>query len=59
MDRMSSEGTPILAESRSWFRFPYLDEGAGDKEKRDAVRAGLAERGLVNGYVTGPTRKDY
>lgn len=37
---------------RPWFRFPYLDEGAGDKAKRDAVRAGLAARGLRNGYVT-------
>ncbi|MEW4449061.1 polysaccharide deacetylase family protein [Qipengyuania sp. JC766] len=37
---------------RPWFRFPYLDEGADDKAKRDAVRAGLKERGLSNGYVT-------
>lgn len=37
---------------RPWFRFPYLDEGAEDKAKRDAVRAGLAGRGLRNGYVT-------
>ncbi|ALE15659.1 polysaccharide deacetylase-related protein [Altererythrobacter epoxidivorans] len=37
---------------RPWFRFPYLDEGAGNKAKRDAVRAGLKERGLANGYVT-------
>ncbi|MGQ7830123.1 polysaccharide deacetylase family protein [Altererythrobacter sp. Z27] len=37
---------------RPWFRFPYLDEGADNKAKRDAVRAGLAERGLRNGYVT-------
>ncbi len=37
---------------RPWFRFPYLDEGAADKIKRDAVRAGLAARGLRNGYVT-------
>lgn len=37
---------------RPWFRFPYLDEGGRDKVKRDAVRAGLAERGLRNGYVT-------
>ncbi len=37
---------------RSWFRFPFLDEGRGDKAKRDAVRAGLAARGLRNGYVT-------
>jgi peptidoglycan-N-acetylglucosamine deacetylase len=37
---------------RPWFRFPYLDEGAADKVKRDAVRAGLRARGLRNGYVT-------
>lgn len=38
--------------SRPWFRFPFLDEGRADKAKRDAVRAGLAQRGLANGYVT-------
>lgn len=37
---------------RPWFRFPYLDEGADDLAKRDAVRAGLKARGLSNGYVT-------
>ncbi len=37
---------------RPWFRYPFLDEGQDDKAKRDAVRAGLAERGLFNGYVT-------
>jgi peptidoglycan-N-acetylglucosamine deacetylase len=37
---------------RPWFRFPFLDEGGPDKAKRDAVRAGLDARGLVNGYVT-------
>jgi peptidoglycan/xylan/chitin deacetylase (PgdA/CDA1 family) len=37
---------------RPWFRFPFLDEGRGDKAKRDAVRAALASRGLRNGYVT-------
>lgn len=37
---------------RPWFRYPFLDEGQQDKDKRDAVRAALAERGLVNGYVT-------
>lgn len=37
---------------RSWFRFPFLDEGGKDKAKRDAVRAGLTARGLRNGYVT-------
>lgn len=37
---------------RPWFRFPFLDEGGRDKAKRDAIRAGLAQRGLKNGYVT-------
>jgi peptidoglycan/xylan/chitin deacetylase (PgdA/CDA1 family) len=37
---------------RPWFRHPYLDEGMGDKAKRNAVRAGLKARGLRNGYVT-------
>jgi peptidoglycan-N-acetylglucosamine deacetylase len=37
---------------RPWMRFPYLHEGGTDKAKRDAVRAGLATRGLRNGYVT-------
>lgn len=37
---------------RPWFRFPYLDEGGRDRAKRDTVRAGLAARGLMNGYVT-------
>jgi peptidoglycan-N-acetylglucosamine deacetylase len=37
---------------RPWFRFPFLNEGRKDKTKRDAVRAGLAARGLRNGYVT-------
>jgi peptidoglycan-N-acetylglucosamine deacetylase len=37
---------------RPWFRFPFLDEGGADKAKRDAVRTGLAKRGLRNGYVT-------
>ena len=38
--------------ARPWFRFPFLDEGRQDKAKRDAIRAGLAARGLANGYVT-------
>ena len=37
---------------RPWFRFPFLDEGGRDIAKRDALRAGLAARGLQNGYVT-------
>ncbi|WP_163312296.1 polysaccharide deacetylase family protein, partial [Enterobacter cloacae] len=36
---------------RPWLRFPYLDEGGPDKAKRDAVRAGLAARGMMNGYA--------
>tara|TARA_R110002049_G_C9064701_1_gene554456 strand:+ start:209 stop:1156 length:948 start_codon:yes stop_codon:yes gene_type:complete len=40
-----------LPNRRPWFRFPYLDEGT-PREKRDTVRAALAERGLRNGYVT-------
>ncbi|WP_243457125.1 polysaccharide deacetylase family protein [Parasphingorhabdus cellanae] len=37
---------------RPWFRFPYLDEGRRDLEKRYAIRQALTERGLSNGYVT-------
>ncbi|MEM7781148.1 MAG: polysaccharide deacetylase family protein [Pseudomonadota bacterium] len=37
---------------RAWFRYPFLDEGGSDKAKRDILRAALAERGLVNAYVT-------
>lgn len=37
---------------RAWFRFPYLDEGKKDLEKRDAVRSALRERGLLNAYIT-------
>ena len=40
-----------IENRRPWFRFPYLDEGV-PLEKRDAVRAALKERGLMNGYVT-------
>lgn len=39
---------------RSWFRFPFLDEGT-TYEIRDAYRAALDERGLSNGYVTVDT----
>jgi peptidoglycan/xylan/chitin deacetylase (PgdA/CDA1 family) len=41
--------------TRPWFRYPYLDEGTrqgAEPGARDAVRAGLAERRLLNGYVT-------
>ena len=34
-----------------YFRFPYLDEG-DTAAKRDAVRAGLEQMGLIQGYVT-------
>lgn len=37
---------------RPWFRFPQLDEGNRNKEKRDAVRAALKSMGLRHGYVT-------
>ncbi|MEO0345748.1 MAG: polysaccharide deacetylase family protein [Pseudomonadota bacterium] len=33
------------------FRFPFLHEG-NTRERRDAIRAGLAELSLENGYVT-------
>lgn len=36
---------------RPWFRFPFLDE-ARTREKRDALRIGLKQRRLMNGYVT-------
>lgn len=38
--------------NRPWMRYPYLDEGREDRAKREAVRAGLAARGLSNGIVT-------
>lgn len=44
----------VFENRRPWFRYPYLNE-APDEEKRDAVRAGLAERDLMNGYVTVDT----
>lgn len=37
---------------RPWYRFPFLDEGRDTAERRDALRAGLRERGLISGYVT-------
>ncbi|MCM8556322.1 polysaccharide deacetylase family protein [Sphingomicrobium sediminis] len=37
---------------RPWYRYPFLDHGRRDLEKRDAVRAALAERELRVGYVT-------
>ena len=44
-----------LPNRRAWFRHPFLDQGRGDVAKRAAVRAGLAERGLIDGYVTADT----
>lgn len=37
---------------RPWYRFPFLDEGRDTAERRDALRRGLAQRGLSSGYVT-------
>lgn len=37
---------------RPWFRFPFLGERGKDREQRDAVRAGLRQRGLLNAYIT-------
>lgn len=37
---------------RPWFRFPQLDEGNRNIDKRDAVRAALKNMGLRHGYVT-------
>jgi len=35
----------------AYFRFPFLHEGRPES-RRDALRDGLTERGLTNGYVT-------
>ncbi|MBA3526728.1 MAG: polysaccharide deacetylase family protein [Sphingomonas sp.] len=43
-----------LPNRRAWFRYPYLNEASGSLV-RDAVRAGLVDRGLFNGYVTVDT----
>jgi peptidoglycan-N-acetylglucosamine deacetylase len=37
---------------RPWFRFPFLDEAAGDPATRDTVRAALRARHLSDGYAT-------
>jgi peptidoglycan/xylan/chitin deacetylase (PgdA/CDA1 family) len=37
---------------RPWYRFPFLDEGRDTRERRDALRRALAERGLSSAYVT-------
>ncbi|MEE4211759.1 MAG: polysaccharide deacetylase family protein [Parvularcula sp.] len=44
-----------LPNRRAWFRFPFLDEGRSDLEKRDAARSALTARGLSSGYVTVDT----
>lgn len=44
-----------FADVAAYFRYPFLDEGEGGVEQRDAVRAGLKERNLRSGYVTVDT----
>ncbi len=39
-----------MPNRRPWFRYPYLHEG--QDERRDLVRAGLRQRGLMNAYIT-------
>jgi peptidoglycan/xylan/chitin deacetylase (PgdA/CDA1 family) len=53
IDRAERDLKPF-PNRRAWFRYPYLNE-ASDAASRDAVRAGLASRGLINGYVTVDT----
>lgn len=43
-----------IENRRPWYRFPYLDEGR-EQVKRETIRAALAQRGLLNGYVTVDT----
>ena len=50
LDR-AEEWLADMPGKRPWYRFPYLDEGR-DVDRRDAMRAALQERGLINGYVT-------
>lgn len=40
-----------IGNRRPWYRFPFLDEGR-TADKISGIAAGLAERGLANGYVT-------
>lgn len=49
------KGLQAFSGVAPYFRYPFLDEGEGGNEQRDAVRAGLARRGLENGYVTVDT----
>jgi peptidoglycan/xylan/chitin deacetylase (PgdA/CDA1 family) len=37
---------------RPWLRFPFLDAGGKDRAKAEAIRAGMAQRGLHNAYIT-------
>ena len=49
-----SRAQRVLADvpnTQPYFRFPFLHEG-NTREKRDAIRRGLEERGLRQGYVT-------
>ena len=41
---------------RAWFRFPYLDEGKKDLEKRDTLRLALRERVLIGNDTDLTTR---
>ena len=43
-----------LPNTRPWYRHPFLDEGR-QPAQRDAARAALQVRGMVNGYVTVDT----
>ena len=41
-----------LENRRPWFRYPFLDQGRRDTDKRQSVWNGLNARGLGDGYVT-------
>ena len=44
-----------LENRRPWFRYPFLDQGRRDTDKRQSVWDGLDARGLGDGYVTVDT----
>lgn len=44
-----------LPNRRPWFRYPFLDQGRQDFDKRETVRKGLRELRLADGYVTADT----
>lgn len=44
-----------LENRRPWFRYPFLDQGRRDSDKRQSVWNGLDARGLGDGYVTVDT----